>query len=66
MHAQRWLCTAVTVLSAVVTVGAATPAVGQTLGPEATPAQSRLLVVSPTIALTDVGWDDNVFRVNKG
>ena len=63
---QRWLCTAVTVLSAVVTVAAATPAVGQTLGPDARPAQSRLLVVSPTIALTDVGWDDNVFRVSKG
>ncbi len=63
---QRWLSAAVTVLSAVVTVAAATPAVGQTLGPEATPEQCRLLVVSPTIALTDVGWDDNVFRVNKG
>ena len=54
------------VLSAVVTVAAATPAVGQTLGPEASAEQSRFLVVSPTIALTDVGWDDNVFRVSKG
>ena len=62
---QRWLCTAVTVLSVVVTVVAATPAAGQTRGPEASPTQSRLLAVSPTIALTDVGWDDNIFRVNK-
>ena len=62
---QRWLCTAVAVLSAVVTVSAATDAVGQTRGTEATPVQRRLLVVSPTIGLTEVGWDDNIFRVNK-
>ena len=56
---------AVAVLAALVTIGAATHAPAQTLRPEAAPAQRRLLVLSPTIALTDVGWDDNIFRVNK-
>ena len=56
---------AVAVLAAFVTIGAATHAPAQTLNPEAAPAQGRLLVLSPTIALTNVGWDDNIFRVNK-
>jgi hypothetical protein len=55
----------VAVLAALVTVGPAAHALGQTLGPEGPPAQARPLVVSPTISLTDVGWDDNIFRVNE-
>jgi len=48
-------------LAAFVVVGASTPVSGQTGNPDSTAAQSSL---SPTIGLT-VGWDDNVFRVNK-
>lgn len=47
-------------------VGLATPAHGQTGNPVDTPSQPRPLVLSPTIRLADVGWDDNVFRDSKG
>ena len=60
-----WLCTAAAALAALVALGAATPVLGQTSNPDEAPAQSRSLVLSPTIRLTDAGWDDNVFRVNE-
>jgi hypothetical protein len=50
---------------AALAVGAATPAHGQAGNPDDASGPSRPLVLSPTIRLTDVGWDDNVFRVNK-
>ena len=58
-------CIAVAALATLVTFGAATHTGGQTLGPEERAAQSQLLVLSPTIALTNVGWDDNIYRVSK-
>src|SRR5207244_3571289 len=62
---SRWLRNAAAVLTALVAVSAATPVLGQTGNPYDTPEPPRSLVLSPTIGLTNVGWDDNVFRVNK-
>jgi hypothetical protein len=53
---------AVTTLSALITWGAASQALGQTGGETD---GSRPFAVSPTLRLTDVGWDDNVFRVSS-
>src|SRR5204862_622649 len=52
-------------VAVVVSVGAAVPVIAQTGSPGESPEQSRPLILSPTFRLADVGWDDNVFRVNK-
>jgi hypothetical protein len=49
-------------LAALVVLGPATPVLGQT---NDSLAQSRSLRLSPTLQFTDIGWDDNVFRVTK-
>ena len=43
--------------------GAARPVCGQTPAPGETAAQSATRVISPVIQITNLGWDDNIFRV---
>lgn len=52
-------------IAALVVTGSASPLLGQTGFPGDLPEQARVLVLSPTLRLTDLGWDSNVFRVNK-
>jgi len=62
---RDWWRAAVAAVAVLVALSAATPADAQTGSPADTPSQARPLVISPTIRLTDVGWDDNVFRVSR-
>ena len=63
---RSWLLTAAGAFAAFVTGGSATSAHGQTGNLNDTAGQARPLVVSTTLQVTDIGWDDNVFRVSSG
>ena len=54
---------AVAVAIAFAIAGAATPARGQNVFGET---QGGERVISPAIQITNLGWDDNIFRVSKG
>jgi hypothetical protein len=59
--ARRRLCIA----AALVALGTSTPVIAQTDIPENARVLFESLAVSPSMQLTDVGWDDNVLRVSK-
>ena len=62
--AQLWHTAAL--IATLMTAGAVTPVLGQGRGAGGdVAAETRPLVLSPTVQLTDLGWDDNVFRVSK-
>jgi hypothetical protein len=63
---RDWWRAAVAAFGVLIALSAAKPACGQTGNLADTPSQDRPLVLSPTIRLTDLGWDDNVFRVSRG
>jgi hypothetical protein len=52
-------------IAVLVVTGLASPLHGQTGFPGDLSEQARVLVLSPTLRLTDLGWDNNIFRVNK-
>ena len=61
----RWSASRVAAVGRAVLVALclATPVLGQTV--EGTSSEERRVSFTPTLSVADVGWDDNVFRVNK-